>query len=50
MRGRGVGEGFDEKIIDDLTGLFALAAVDPEYFEEERLVVGEWRFEPVDSM
>lgn len=50
LRGRGVGEGFDEKIIDDLTGLFALAAVDPEYFEEEGLVVREWRFEPVDSM
>lgn len=30
--------------------MLALAAVDPEYFEEEGLVVGEGGFEPVDAM
>lgn len=49
-RGGRAGERFDEEVVDDLAGLLALAAVDPENLEEEGLVVGEGGFEPVDAM
>lgn len=48
--GGGVDECFDEEVIDDLAGLFALAAVDPEHLEEEWVVVREGRFEPANPM
>lgn len=50
QRGGWVDESFDEQVVDDLAGLFALAAVDPEHLEEERVVVREGRFEPTNSM
>ena len=45
-----VNEGLNDEIIDNFAGLFAVAAVDSEYFEEEMLVVVEGLFEPVDAV
>jgi hypothetical protein len=50
LGGGWVDEGLDEEVVDDLGGLFALAAVDSEYLEEEVLVVREGRLKPADSM
>ena len=50
MVGGLVNEGLNDEIIDNFDGLFAVAAVDSEYFEEEMLVVVKGLFEPVDAV